>query len=252
MLLEVTVVVLLFILSFLSGMLGLGVAFIAIPALGFFNYELKHVIMPWALLLNGLTAIAAALTFMKKKMVDYKTAIPVLLITTAAAPLGVYLLQFASTEFVWWVFVALLIFLAYRMAFPPVMSDVDSTEIPHRKRVHAGIFGVFIGTLAGFLGVGPGFLMMPTLVLLGYTARIAAATNAVIVTLPSFSALAAHLSTAKLNWGLVGISAVVSVIGAQLGAAFMAKRVRSRTLAHIFALALVGLAAYRVILLVTH
>jgi hypothetical protein len=220
--LEVVVVVMLFLLSFLSGMLGLGVAFIAIPALGFFNFELKHVIMPWA----------------------------VLLITTAAAPLGVYLLQFASTELVWWVFVALLIFLAYRMAFPPVMSDVDSTEIPHRKRVHAGIFGVFIGTLAGFLGVGPGFLMMPTLVLLGYTARIAAATNAVIVTLPSFSALAAHLATAKLNWWLVGISSVVSVIGAQLGAAFMARRVRSKTLARIFALALVGLAAYRVILLV--
>jgi uncharacterized membrane protein YfcA len=116
--------------------------------------------------------------------------------------------------------------------------------------VHAGIFGVFIGTLAGFLGVGPGFLMMPTLVLLGYTARIAAATNAVIVTLPSFSALAAHLATAKLNWWLVGISSVVSVIGAQLGAAFMARRVRSKTLARIFALALVGLAAYRVILLV--
>lgn len=252
MFVDVMVVLLLFALSFLSGMLGLGVAFIAIPALGFFNYELKHVIMPWALLLNGLTAIAAALTFMKKKMVDYKTAIPVLLITTAAAPLGVYLLQFASTEFVWWVFVALLIFLAYRMAFPPVMSDTDSTEIPNRKRVHAGIFGVFIGTLAGFLGVGPGFLMMPTLVLLGYTARIAAATNAVIVTLPSFSAFAAHLATAKFNWWLVGSSAVASVIGAQLGAAFMAKRVRSKTLARIFAIVLAGLAVYRVILLLSH
>lgn len=60
----------LFALSFLSGMLGLGVAFVAIPALGLFGFELKHVIMPWALWLNGLTAISAAATYMRKKMVE--------------------------------------------------------------------------------------------------------------------------------------------------------------------------------------
>ena len=51
---------LLFGLSFLSGMLGLGVAFIAIPVLGLFGYDLKDVIQPWALLLNGLTAISGS------------------------------------------------------------------------------------------------------------------------------------------------------------------------------------------------
>lgn len=246
---DVIVVMVIFILSFISGMLGLGVAFVAIPALGLFGYELKDVIMPWALLLNGLTAVSAAVAFMKKKMVDYKTAIPLLIITTAVAPLGVYLLRFVSTEFVWWVFVTVLLFLAYRMAFPPKMPETDVTDLPNKKRVIGGIAGVFIGTLAGFLGVGPGFLMMPTLVLLGYTARIAAATNAVIVTLPSFSAFIAHLSTAKFDWWLVAISSIFSIIGAQLGASFMAKRVKSKTLAKIFAIVLAALAIYRVYLL---
>jgi len=247
---EIIVLGVLVVLSFLSGMLGLGVAFVAIPALGLFGYELKHVIMPWALLLNGATAVAAAVKFMQKKMVDYKTAIPVLLITTAAAPLGVYLLQFASTELVWWMFVVLLVFLAYRMAFPPQQSDTDIVDLPRRKRAIAGVAGLFIGTLAGFLGVGPGFLMMPTLVLLGYTARIAAATNALIVTLPSFSALAAHLPSAKFDWWMVGISTLLCLVAAQFGAAFMAKRVRSKTLAAMFAVVLVGLAVYRVIILI--
>jgi len=57
---------LLFGLSFLSGMLGLGVAFIAIPVLGLFGYDLINVIQPWALLLNGLTAISAAIAFWRK------------------------------------------------------------------------------------------------------------------------------------------------------------------------------------------
>jgi hypothetical protein len=247
---EIIVIVLLTVLSFISGMLGLGVAFVAIPALGLFGYELKHVIMPWALLLNGVTAIAAAVKFMQEKMVDYKTAIPLLLITTAAAPLGVYLLQFASSGLVWWMFVVLLVFLAYRMAFPPTQSETDVVDLPGKKRVTAGILGLFIGTLAGFLGVGPGFLMMPTLVLLGYTARIAAATNALIVTLPSFSALAAHIPSAKFDWWMVGISTVLCLIAAQLGAAFMAKRVKSKTLARMFAVLLIGLAGYRALILI--
>ena len=37
---------LLFVLSFVAGMMGLGVAFIATPVLGLFGFELKHVIMP--------------------------------------------------------------------------------------------------------------------------------------------------------------------------------------------------------------
>lgn len=42
---------LLFGLSFFSGMLGLGVAFVAIPVLGLFGFDLIDEIQPWALLL---------------------------------------------------------------------------------------------------------------------------------------------------------------------------------------------------------
>ena len=44
---------LLFRLSFLSGTLGLGVAFIAITVLGLFGYDLISVIQPSALLLRS-------------------------------------------------------------------------------------------------------------------------------------------------------------------------------------------------------
>ena len=50
--------VVLFGLSFLSGMMGLGVAFIATPVLAF-GLDLQHEIMPLSLWLNGVTAIAA-------------------------------------------------------------------------------------------------------------------------------------------------------------------------------------------------
>jgi len=239
----------LFGLSFLAGMMGLGVAFIATPILGLFGFDLKHVIMPWSLWLNGLTAIAGAITYARAKMVDWRTAIPLLIITTLVAPLGVWLLQFAPTTVVWWIYVVVLFFLAYRMAFPPKQDDSKALTITDRTRVKAGFFSAAIGIFAGFLGVGPGFLMMPTLVMLGYTARLAAATNSVIVTLPSFSAFITHLPNAQFDWLMLMLTSITAVLGAWLGARFMAKRVKSLTLSRIFAAALLLLALQRAYLL---
>lgn len=242
---------LLFALSFLAGMMGLGVAFIATPVFGLFGFDLKHVIMPWSLWLNGLTAIAGAVTYAWAKMVDWRTAIPLLIITTIVAPIGVWLLNFASTTVVWWIYIAVLVFLAYRMAFPPKQDDSKALEITDRIRVKSGFFSALIGIFAGFLGVGPGFLMMPTLVMLGYTARLAAATNSVIVTLPSFSAFITHLPSAQFDWLMLILTSITAVIGAWLGARFMAKRVKSLTLSRIFATALLLLAIQRAYLLLS-
>lgn len=243
--------VLLFILSFVAGMLGLGVAFIATPVLGLFGFELKHVIMPWSLWLNGLTAISGAVAFARAKMVDWRTAIPLLIISTVLAPIGVWLLQSVPTNFIWWIYVAVLVFLAYRMAFPPKMDDTRAPTITDTTRVRGGVASAAIAVFAGFLGVGPGFLMMPTLAMLGYTARIAAATNSVIVTLPSFSAFVGHLGTAQFDWLMLGLTSVTGVIGALLGARFTARRVKSTTLSRIFAAALALLAVQRAYLLVS-
>ncbi|MGQ9674848.1 MAG: sulfite exporter TauE/SafE family protein [Chloroflexota bacterium] len=237
--------VLLYVLSFVSGLLGLGVAFLAVPILGLFGFDLKTVIMPWALLLNGVTAISAAVVFLRRGMVDLRTAVPLLVVTTLAAPIGVYLVQFVAVDVIWWIYVVVLAFLAYRLSFPTKVKEVERATVDDRQRVIASVLGVGIGAFAGFLGVGPGFLMMPTLVLLGFTARLAAATNAVVVTLPSFSAFIGHLATAQLDWLLVAITAVAAVAGAQAGAAFTARRIRSETLSRIFAVVLVGLALQR-------
>ncbi len=242
---------LIFLLSFVAGLMGLGVAFIATPVLGLFNFDLKHVIMPWSLWLNGLTAISSAIAFARAKMVDWRTALPILVITTVFAPVGVWLLQFFTTTTLWWIYVVVLFFLAYRMAFPPKQNDLQIPNITDRTRIKGGLIGVLIAVFAGLLGVGPGFLMMPTLVLLGYPARLAAASNSVIVTLPSFSAFITHLPSAQFDWLMLILTSITSVIGAQMGASFMSKRVKSITLTRLFAVALVLLAVQRVFLLVS-
>jgi uncharacterized membrane protein YfcA len=241
---------LLFGLSFLSGMLGLGVAFVAIPVLGLFGYDLIHVIQPWALLLNGLTAISAAVGFWRAGMVDRRGALVLVVITTIGAPLGVWLLQFATTDLVWWLYVGVLVFLALRMILPTRTATEEIGQINDAARIKAGVAAVPISVFAGFLGVGPGFLLMPTLTVVGYSARLAAATNSVAVTLPSFSAFASHLGSARFDWGLVAATSVAAVIGSALGARFTAAKVKSATLSRVFAFALTVLAVQRVWILV--
>ncbi len=53
----------LFGLAFISGMLGLGVAFAAVPFLSFFLPDLVNQVQPLTLLLNGLTALFATFGF---------------------------------------------------------------------------------------------------------------------------------------------------------------------------------------------
>ena len=80
---------------------------------------------------------------------------------------------------------------------------------------------------------------------------LAAATNSVAVTLPSFSAFASHLGTAQFDWPIVIVTSIASVIGAWLGARFTAGKVKSVTLSRIFAIALVALAVQRAWILIT-
>lgn len=242
--------VVLFALSFLSGMMGLGVAFIATPVLAMFGLDLKTEIMPMSLWLNGVTAISGAVAFARRRMVDWRTAVPLLIVTTIAAPIGVLVLRFTSTAVLWWLYVAVLVFLAYRMAVPPHQDDSAPSAVTDATRWKATGASSGIGAFAGLLGVGPGFLMMPTLVLLGFAARTAAATNSVVVILPSFSAFIAHLPDARFNWTLLVMTTITSIAGAQWGAGFMATRMKSLTLTRIFAAALVVLAVQRVFALV--
>ena len=101
-----------------------------------------------------------------------------------------------------------------------------------------------IAIVAGMLGVGPGFLLLPTLILVGYEFKHAAAMNALAVTPPSFSALLPHLATAKVDLqrlALVFVGAIGSFVGARITSLY----VPGRRLKQIFGLLIVVMTAYK-------
>ncbi len=64
------------VLAFIFSMLGLGGAMLYIPVFHRFGYDFKSVAIPTGLLLNGITALSAAVYYLRSKMVDIKGSIP--------------------------------------------------------------------------------------------------------------------------------------------------------------------------------
>lgn len=238
---NVIIIVGLLILAMLSGMLGLGVAFAAVPFLSLFMPDLVHQVQPLTLMLNGLTALFTTFGFARSGLVDWPKAITLAVVTTLSAPVGSYLVQFINQTYIWPVYLAAVTYLAYNL-FKPVKGETDRSE---NFRL-ALLLAVPISILAGFLGIGPGFLLMPTLILLHFEPKRAAGINAFAVTPPSFSALIPHLGTMQIDWMQAGILLVVGAVGAFSGARITSLYMPSGRLKQMFGVLIVIMTLYKI------
>lgn len=228
-------------LAVVSGMLGLGVAFAAIPFLGLFLPDLVHQVQPLSLLLNGVTALFSVLGFARSGNIVWKKAVLLAAITTVVAPAGSWIAQFINQTFIWGIYFVSVAYLAYRL-FRPIAERPCCTENFRLVLVLA----VPISVLSGFLGVGPGFLLMPALMIAGFNAKKAAGINALAVTPPSFSALIPHMATAHFDPTLTGVLLVAGAAGSFVGARITSLYVPSARIKQIFGVLIVIMTSYKI------
>jgi hypothetical protein len=230
------------ILSIASGMLGLGVAFAAVPFLGLFLHDLVHEVQPLSLFLNGITALFSLFGFARSGLVAWRPAILLAIVTTVVAPVGSWLAQIVDSRWLWAFYFAAVAFLAWRMFLPDKPGAVVAVE-PNLKL--ALLLAVPISVVAGMLGVGPGFLLLPTLILVGFEPKRAAAVNALAVTPPSFSALIPHIATAQVDLTLALVLVIVGAVGSFLGARITSLYVPGKRLKQGFGVLIVVMTAYK-------
>lgn len=105
------------------------------------------------------------------------------------------------------------------------------------------LLGILVGVGAAFTGLGGGFLMVPALLFMGYTAQKAVGTSFLAILVISISALAAHGKMDHVNYKVGLLLGLGGVIGAQIGARLV-HQVSTDSFKKIFAGVLVILAAY--------
>jgi uncharacterized membrane protein YfcA len=228
------------VLSIISGMLGLGVAFSAVPFLALFLPDLIHQVQPLSLILNGVTALFAVFGFARSGFVDWRRAITLAVITTLSAPAGAWLAQITPVMAVWSAYLASVIYLCYRL-FRPVQERPGNENFKL-----ALILAIPISVLSGLLGIGPGFLLMPTLIIVGFPAKKAAGINAFAVTPPSFSALIPHISTAHFDLILTLILIIIGAGGSYLGARLTSLYLPSERIKQGFGILIVIMTLYKI------
>jgi uncharacterized membrane protein YfcA len=102
--------------------------------------------------------------------------------------------------------------------------------------------GILIGIAASFTGLGGGFIMVPLLVFLGFTAQKAVGTSFMAILIISTSALFAHGKLNHVDYRLGILIGLGGILGAQIGSRLV-EYVPTDIFNKVFAIILVALAA---------
>jgi len=230
--------------SVITGMLGIGVAFAAVPILGIGDMDLVNGIQPIALFLNGVTALFSAVSFARAGYVYWPRAAALAAVCTIFSPLGALAAEAVGETVLWVAYFAAVLVVVY-MLWQSRPATTQTLSFRQLLWLSAPIAAV-----SGLLGVGPGFLIVPLMLFAGFSPRTAAALNAVAVAPASFVSLIPHLEHATVDVAAAVPIVVCAAGGAFLGGYLSSTRMPEFALRRLFIVVIVALSTYKAVILV--
>lgn len=222
---------------------GVGAAFVLIPVYTSLGIDL-HQAMALALLLNALAMISALFRYVKNRLVLWKLSIPLIITISIGAPLGVKLSYAIDINIIQIIFICFLLFAAVMIFTSKAKSEETSADfrLTGLKIAMGSGVGLFIGMLAGLIGVGGGNIVLPVLLATGIKPREAVGTTAVIVVFSSTSGFIGHMGMGSIDGVLVFISAAAAIAGAIVGSWLMTDKLDPKMIKKILGLVLIAFA----------
>lgn len=224
------------------GLIGSGGSILSVPILVYVMKIEPVLATAYSLFVVGTSALFGGIQKAKEKLVDFKKVVlfgvPTVLavfITRKFIVPNIPEIIFSTSFFtlkksvlIMVVFAIVMMFASIRM-IKPVKEKIT---IDDDKLNYLGIFfqGLFIGLVAGFVGAGGGFLIIPALLFMAKTPmKIAVGTSLFIVAIQSLLGFLGDIGTQKLDWKLILIFTVCSMIGVLIGG-FLSKKVSGEKL----------------------
>ena len=234
--------VLIFLVSFVFAMLGLGGGMIYVPILKWAGFPMKEIAIPLGLLLNGLNTLLALIPFARKKLVDWRGGLAMAIAALIFSPLGAYTSTFVSEKPLMILFAVAVVVAAVRTLWASKQAEPEEVMPLKKRSIIGGGVGAFAGFAGGLLGIGGGFIIAPILMWMGYKTKEAAATTAFVVTFSSFSGYLGHATEGEMNWALTILVVVAVIIASQLGAMFMSSKAKPKWVKELYGVVLLLIA----------
>lgn len=218
------------------GALGAGGGILAVPALTYLLGQSPHAAAMGSLLIVLASAAVALPEKLRHGRVQLRQGLTFGGISIIGSFLGARLSNFVSGDILMLLFATMLAAMSVIMIKRGVRQRHENSE-PDLSTRPIGSMGaiiaaaVFTGFLAGFFGVGGGFIVVPVLTLvLGFNIRQATGTSLLIMIIASAAGLASRYGQLiEVDWAVVVTFMVGSVIGGIAGGP-LSNRARPATL----------------------
>ncbi len=192
-------------------MAGAGAGIAVIPVLHMLGIEF-NLAKAVGLFVGFTTTFTSTVMNFKRKVLDIKFAMPLAVTLFIFAPLGAKLSQYVDEKIVKTFFILFLIFSATMMMFFKKEAKTN-----FQKPWVLAILGVFVGLLAGLLGVGGGNMLLPFLILLGFEPKKVAVAVSFVVPFSALGSFVSYASFVDMDWLLLGVCTFAAVIGGYIG-----------------------------------
>jgi uncharacterized membrane protein YfcA len=213
------------------GLIGSGGSILSVPILVYVMNVSPLLATAYSLFTVGTTALIGGIQKAKQKLVDFKKVVlfglPTLIavfITRKFIVPQIPETVFSTNKFILTksivimiVFAIVMIIASVRMIRPIKLDlNVNNNNLNYYKIIFSGIF---IGFIAGFVGAGGGFLIIPALLFLAKTPmKMAVGTSLFIVAIQSLIGFIGDIRPEQtLDWKLVLTFSTCSIIGLFIG-----------------------------------
>lgn len=164
----------------LSGLVGVGGGIVFVPGLVFAaGWDIQEAVAASLVIIVFASLSGTIRNASSQDPVSWRVAAILSLVVAPASLIGVYISRISSETVVAVAFAVLLLALAYPTARGRPDFDENSKRIPMPLVLLAG---VFIGAIAGLVGVGGGVMMVPLMVLgMGIGTKTAVSTSLAVI-----------------------------------------------------------------------
>jgi uncharacterized membrane protein YfcA len=225
------------------GLIGGGGSILTVPVLVYILGIDPVLATAYSLFVVGSTSLVGAGTYMKKGLVNYKTA----LVFAIPSFIAVFLTRkflvpalpdplFSVGEALITKNIGIMVFFAIIMlaaSYSMIRGNKKKEEAEEEVKFNfpmIALEGSIVGVITGIVGAGGGFLIIPALVLLAkLPMKMAVGTSLLIIAAKSLIGFLGDLSTQTIDWQMLLIFTSLSIVGIFIGSA-LSKRINEKIL----------------------